>query len=1492
MSESAPQVGSDLIAGRYEVREELGAGGLGVVFRVWDSSDGRECALKVLHGRDGEILAQLRSEFAILARLRHPGVVSVLDFGVCPARGPYFTMELVEGSNLGDVVADTPSDARVDLAAEVARQMLEVLTHVHSCGVVHADIKPSNVFAVDRRFKLGDFGLASEGRGAARGTVRYMAPEVLSGEAPHERSDLYSLGLTLLEVLTGKPAFARTDDRLRGSAEGLVEPATRSAGAGLRRLLRGLCVDDVHRRYRSAEEALADLEGGEAPDQRTEAKARQWELPLVGRAEEIETILESARSPQARILFVTGPSGVGKSRLLREVTWRLQVEGISVRSDSCRLGDPTRRWSQGRPRVRIVDDLQELTEGREPLQVELTRAGVEPGVLVLSGVRQGPCRELLAIWGQEEHVEEIRLQELGAEEVGEAVTLVLGGAAQAAELGRLIHEETSGNASQVSPALNGLVARGLLQRQAGRWLIAPLSVNVDEVRRAIQEGIGQGQPLRVLEEIGPEQRRLLEVISVWGGPPLELAVLEATVGDSGLDTIERLKTLQDLDLVQRDSTGGYSLRHQEIRSAVLKELSRTDVRRWANGLLEHGRALSRLHRFELLQLARRRDEAAASLGGVVDELIENRELVRAARLLRRTGSWKSPEGRRLLSRAGKLFRLAGEIDTAQKLFERLVEADAADFESRVELSECLETQGRFEAALELLEARSGTNVEEALRIDESRMWLLAMLGRYEASEELAASAIQRAQESGLDELEASLHAKLGSLSLMLSRNERAREEFERALAWHHRLPGENPRGRAAAESGLGWALRALGRPRDAVAHYEVAIRLFEEMGDLSSLARAEFHLANARYELGEWKRAEPLWRQSAMVAVQIRDRSLVASILNNLADMLKDQGRFDEADEVVSRALKAARGLPRIRAYALLSSGEIRAKQSRFREAERVYRKARPLVRATPDLVPALALRLAELSLAQGKTRAAMRRVTVALRLLRTQGRSAEVPPCLRLLAALHRIEGRPQEALELLSAALAEAESPAETLTTARLWAEMALCYRDLGQAGKVSEPAGQARETFERLGVEPDRLRLEQALATHQPQVGAPADVQMLMEVTRAVSSELSLDRLLETIVDKAIEISGAERGYLVLESPSEQGFAARAGRARERVSLPAEDFDVSTTVVRDVLRTGKTSAMVDLGADGGLPESESVHRLGLRTVLCSPIHTRERSVIGVVYVDSQQHRPFDDRVVSMMEALASQAGVAIVNAELFEDQRRKNELISVVSHELRGPLTSIRCYVELLRMPPSQVPDAKKTRFLELMDSECTRLSRLVENVLDLSRLEAGKASWSVAMVDMEAILTQVAGTAGPKAEQKGITVAVEIEPDLPPVLGNHDRITQVVVNLLDNAIKFTPQGGRIDLLAGPRTVTGTNLDFVEVRVKDTGPGIDPEMQEHIFEKFGQVGRQSKGSPGTGLGLTIAKEIVESHGGHMWVDSVKGEGSTFAFHLPLPAGKPRRG
>jgi signal transduction histidine kinase len=300
------------------------------------------------------------------------------------------------------------------------------------------------------------------------------------------------------------------------------------------------------------------------------------------------------------------------------------------------------------------------------------------------------------------------------------------------------------------------------------------------------------------------------------------------------------------------------------------------------------------------------------------------------------------------------------------------------------------------------------------------------------------------------------------------------------------------------------------------------------------------------------------------------------------------------------------------------------------------------------------------------------------------------------------------------------------------------------------------------------------------------------------------------------------------------------------------------------------------------------EMLERFGFRASLAVPL-LREDRIIGGLVVRRKSTGEFRPEVIELLKTFATQSVLAIQNARLFREiedkscqieaaNRHKSEFLANMSHELRTPLNAIIGFSEVLGERMFGELNEKQAEYTDDILSSGRHLLSLINEILDLSKVEAGRMELELATFDLPLAIDNARTFVRERATKHGINLDVTVDERLGDFVGDERKIKQILLNLLSNAVKFTPEGGRIGINA--RQADGS----VEISVSDTGIGISPEDQAKIFEEFRQVGGDyAHKKEGTGLGLTLAKKFVELHGGRIWVESEVGKGSTFSFTLP---------
>jgi signal transduction histidine kinase len=407
---------------------------------------------------------------------------------------------------------------------------------------------------------------------------------------------------------------------------------------------------------------------------------------------------------------------------------------------------------------------------------------------------------------------------------------------------------------------------------------------------------------------------------------------------------------------------------------------------------------------------------------------------------------------------------------------------------------------------------------------------------------------------------------------------------------------------------------------------------------------------------------------------------------------------------------------------------------------------------------------------------------------------------------------------------------------------------------------------------------------------EMGRHADqLEIVNRCARALSSSLELGEAFRRFVQEVRTALPFDRLALVLADGGRARVIADAGLGEEEPQHSEWMRPVGETVVGQLLRDGATIVNDDMAETPRYPEELEIAGLGLRSRVAAPLSIAGRT-LGAISVSRVDPAAFTKDEVYLVTLLGRQVATAIENMRAFEAERAAGEelrrlsalradFVSLVSHELRGPMASVVGCASTLRQRWRTLTPEQRESFLALIDEETTRLAELIGDVLDTSRVEAGTFSYSFADVDLAELLEETVGVVDLGTEE--VTLRTRLSTPLPTVRGDRERLRQLVMNLLTNAVKYTVTGDEVEVRAAATD------GVVEVSVADNGPGITSEEQRVIFEKFGRGSRVGTSIPGAGLGLFIARSIAEAHGGSLRVESRPGEGATFTVRLPQATG-----
>jgi transcriptional regulator with GAF, ATPase, and Fis domain len=1220
---------------RFRIIRLLGKGGAGQVFVAEDSErEGERVALK-LSRTPPEARRAARREFSQLARLGHPHVVRVFDFGQVaePVGGLYLTSELVDGEDLRSWSQGRDTHEIAPVLVQVCR----ALSYLHGRGVVHGDLKPENVLVEPGpNAKLVDFGLSTGGGARAlegiSGTPRYLAPEVLAGEAPTPASDLYSLGTMMEELLPHGSPLVEVWRWLTAEEPGQRPGAAEVIGALGQRLDRDFTLSS------------AELAGAYFPT-----------VPFVGRSEELGRLEAMERG----VVLVRGPAGVGRSSLLSELRVRLLLDqrwsrvvwgersslGGVLQPLADRLGlavpkedglvDAVVYHLASEPTAVLLDDV--LADDSFCLAV-LRRLCRADRVLCCATVPAEAWTDAHAAL-VDQGATLVQLSGLSRQEL----LAFLGGMLPEQEhpeaLVRQLHDATVGSPRLVEETIR-------LAIEAERILPGRRDYSVDELQHVDLSRLA-ARRVELLD--GPALDRLTQAALYRHGAP------------GRLFAAEEQERLERRGLITRDSSGRLHLANRWLRDALLDRVPAGERARRHRELADslrtqaRGSAVAELELAEQLILAGE-PGALDHLRRVAADRAAHHDLAGATRLFRRCRELE-PRNGAVLGELARLHRLQGELEQALACHREALSLSSTA-EGRLELAETLIAMGNHAEAFEELERLAAAPRTRLL-------WARALV-QQGAHAEAEARAREGLELGATGALAADLEHLVGLAALM-----GGGEGAEPGLWLRRALEGYREagdlHGEARAENSLGLAAQARGDLAAAAEAYERCFQLFGQVGD-RRLETVSVHnmgtVAHQRFCLAE---ALDCYRRGLLLSRRLCSELEEAGVSVNLGNLLVQLGALDEAREHLERARVAADRLDlrEIAAHARLYLAEAA-------RAEQVWGETRRLAATAADRFAKLDLRSmtdearlleAECELADGNDAHA--------RDLLEQVASKQLGPELQarrcLLAGLAaRASDATEAGRQLEEAVLLARRSPGALETGWRAHQELSARAAEAAdrryhqrQASRFLEQLRQAipapyRESFERVHLRPhavatpelsDEGRGEEALIN-------------LLRINRELTREHRRERVLELIVDRAIGITGAERGFVILAEG--EGLKVAVARNIDQESLRRKAFKFSRSVAEAVVASGEGLLAADALRDERFSANLSVHEMSLRSVLCVPLRMQDH-VLGALYLDNRFRRgAFEERHLALLQAFGDQAAIALHNARLLrEAEQRTREL-----------------------------------------------------------------------------------------------------------------------------------------------------------------------------------------------------------------------------------------
>jgi len=1346
---------SKLVAGRFEVVRELGAGAAGQLLLVRDGQrDGAQVALKILRPRERDpgLIPLFRREFLLLSAIDHPCVVSVRDFGVLESGEPWFSMDYIEGENVRPFVAEERLDPMdyVDLAAG----LLGALARVHAQGVVHCDIKPENIILRRSNEQLEpvlvDFGLAiSDAAGTGgeiSGTPPYIAPEVLAGADPDGRADLFSLGMVLYELCVGSFPGSQADmlrdptrifapDRLRRA---LGSRARGSVPKKFEDFVARLLAGSPHARYPTAAAALdalastyeADIEL--VPDD-VRLPPPNVEPPFVGRTAALDALLQRIEAMCAGKLLeptvvVAGRAGSGVTRLLRAARYQAAVKGCDVYAAKTLLalfreigvgGDSAEPTNGARltpaelvfridahfdavqlraPPVLILDEIDRMDEPevaavRNWVAALEHREGRARLLLVLGGATdgEGAAAVFLRTAGRAVPVELRDLAPFTEADIRAALSILLGGMRIPPNVTRTLHRASDGNPRVFAELLRLLLRDGVIEfhgetpaLHAERLREAELPDSVLEVARARGESLSE------------DARAALRRLALFPGPlPFEAARVAA--GDA-------IEELLGQGIVTRDD-GRIRFSYEVARRA--HDTLAGEERRAAQ--LEIGGAVEKSHpdvaAYLLAGTERRADARILGLGAA-ETMIRTGRVADAKRLLLAIGGEEPDEAtaqlylRALISTGSRReaaefgYRMLGVFEsTSIALATATALAKTTQFEEALDLIDryipdaeglvaarlhnaraaLLRDLARFEEALEAsarAEQLAGGVLGIGGRVAETRGRILRMMRRNAAAAALYSAVLDSGKAASVASGLQTVRTNRAYVYLLQGDAFRAFSELR--VVSRARL-GERPgASEADAWRGMGEVLVSFGRAGRALTLFERARTTMQAAASMVDVCWCLAWESYCLLCLGRPAEGESrLARARAMVGADA-DFSLAALISLMGSRFLLCAGRPEEARHALGDLPEhpdARADWATMQACIVDVDGSPALREEAWREALGHAFQARNRM-----LLAEIRVRLAQVAGARGAWHLAEQLLARA----KGQWFSFKTPVrarslLLRAMAALNRDETA--TAGRLLEDAVAVANRNDDAPLHAAVYSSAASLLEEPAMQRYLRKPTAgaaaalleTARETWTVFGNDTMLHKIDlhlSELPRPEGSLGSGPEADRLVKVlhvARELNREFDRDKLLSLILDRAIELTGAERGFVILLADGRE--EVRIARNIDREAIAEPEQKVSSQVIREVIETGRIVRSEDAALDTHFADSLSVRQLRLKSIMAVPFRSASRTV-GALYLDNRfRAGNFTDKEERLLELFADQAVAAIARADLVRELEAKSaELKSI--------------------------------------------------------------------------------------------------------------------------------------------------------------------------------------------------------------------------------------
>ncbi len=1272
---------------RYQIQAHLGTGGMGEVYRVLDLEQDRVCALKILNTMMDQkaVHRRFHREFQVLSRLQHPRLVRTHTWGFAEER-PYFTMEYLPGKTLEKIIADRArlGHFRASHFFALMQQIVEGLAYIHAQGAVHRDLKPSNIMVLETEGGIEttilDLGLAKfrhlhsvsiTQTGATIGTAEYMSPEQGKGLWVDHRSDLYSLGVILYEMLTGAPPFSGQNPisvimkHIRESPPPMAEADVEVPAQTQQIVLKLLAKEPVDR-FQSAEELVQALNGVTSsrfvlPDDKQRDIHRKVMRPqFVGRESEMKTLramLKDVQAGEQRVVLVSGEVGVGKSRLVEELLGDAlihdflclkgagreeggQIYGAlidafrqvkttdlvgrvpdSLESDKFSVME---RWlqllkslRQKQPIVLCLEDIQWLDElTLEFLQYALRDPEPCPFLLCLTSQwsnRESIPKEIENFIHSNELVEAIRIQlgDLPREEVGYLAASMLGERSIPPDALQTLFRETGGQPLFVVEAVRTLVHANVVRQNAfgdWQWGEFPERLLSDDISEVLY---------RRITALSAVQRQVMEYACVFFNDFSFELLAAIWLGDE----LELLDVLEDLIeeglLITYGDEERYRFSQGLYRRAIYDRMQ--DVRRRL------------LHR-EIGNALEKMEDAEELTEELADHFAAAEERDKAVKYMRLSG--KKALKKHAYRRAVRRFEAVQQADDA---FES--QADEIDF--LCDYADVLYGCGQYNSALKFLD-EAKTLLPDDRRDLKARILrniggIHSILQHGEIAEKYILEALRLYRE--LDDFDGEIQT-LGGLAYLCDvsgRHEEAIAYMRRELKRYAMLgKGQN---KAIVQWREGQAALMGFRFEIAKGYLEAAVKTFKQFGLEHQCIEALNLLQRVYFYLGDLHRAEAVCHE---VIGEWRKRGVIYLEAVNflyLGELALERGDFAEALEYAETSIERFLETPRkdyiYRAYAIAATAVARMGDTEvtLEWAEKASESTQQISGMYTGILPLVYCGIGVALVQAGRIAEAEEAFEQAIE-CRRESKGDHWARALLMAGEFYLERDDVTRATEYLEAAK-------------QAFGEMEMSYflertqvllNQLSESSRGKDAASGSKISGDTLSV--DRWRL-------------------LYDVSRELTTERDAKVLLDRTLGNLLAVYSAERVLVAIKNETPKGFVVDAVRHHNVEADDAEEL--SRGIIRRVIETNEPILSIDAQTDERLNQYQSVIDYHIRSVLCVPVFHLNEGVMGALYLD---HRgignAFSEADQTFLQAFANLVGVALVNARMYEQLEEKAQYL----------------------------------------------------------------------------------------------------------------------------------------------------------------------------------------------------------------------------------------